>query len=135
MTEHNHTASQQAIILIVQDASAKGEIGRITLDEFYAVPEGESEGFSVRADLANQMAELTHTVLRVLVQEGFTPVQDTFDLQITVSRALMTAHTGDIHILVPVREQVAAPAAAPEVPPTSAVSHDVSDDLFNLNDL
>ncbi|MBB6050756.1 hypothetical protein [Armatimonas rosea] len=134
----NDSVSQQSIVLIVLEADGKTQMGHITLEEFYSVPAGQSEGFSVREDLTGQMAELTQTTLQVLAQEGLAPIQDALDLQISISRALMGTHSGDIQIPVAVRPLAANTApqvAVPQPPYRPPISPDVSDDLFNINDV
>jgi hypothetical protein len=102
--EASVVSGEKSIVLSLLNARDKTEQGRILLEEFTLVPEGQSNGFAVRADLMPQMEELAQTIRAVLLEEGFAPVGDALDLQIIISRALMTPTAGDILIPVAVRE-------------------------------
>jgi hypothetical protein len=120
---------QQNLVLIVLDEAGQVELGRTMLEEFSTLPAGQSAGFSVRGDLGQQMNDLIETIRQVLSQEGLAPVADAIDLQIRVSRALMTPSDGDdIHIPIAAKG-MATVATNPVTKP------EVDESLFDLRDL
>jgi len=116
------------------------ELGRMRLATLQVAEQGEQTTRNRRADLAAQMTQLYERLHLALAQEGLEADGDPLDVQISVSRALLSAPPAGEELLIPLPVRtVPAPkssgraTASPAARSVPDPDPEEWDDLFDLD--